>query len=95
MQWKHGICSLFPTSWGWIEASGEFAPVFTDFAAARLGLLNVIRCQCNTNVQLVDVDVGKNNIPCSVACGVCQENNCTNVEKTGLSEEMEIEDDEL
>ena len=23
MQWKHGICSLFPTSWGWIETSGD------------------------------------------------------------------------
>ena len=43
MLWKHGICSLFPTSRGWIEASGEFAPVLTNFAAAPLSLLNIIR----------------------------------------------------
>ena len=95
MQWKHGICSLFPTSWCWIEASGEFAPALTEFAAAPLSLLNIIRCQCNTDCSTRRCGCLKNNIPCSVACGVCQENNCTNVEKTGLSEEMEIEDDEL
>ena len=95
MEWKHGICSLFPTSWGWIEASGEFAPVLTDSAAAPLSLLNIIRCKCNTDCSTRRCGCRKNNIPCSAACDVCQENNCTNVEKTGLSEEMETEDDEL
>ena len=70
MQWKHGICSLFPTSWCWIEASGEFAPVLTDFAAAPLSLLNIIRCQCNTDCSTRRCGCLKNNIPCSVACSV-------------------------
>ena len=95
MLWNHGICSLFLTSWGWIEASGEFAPLLTDFAAAPLSLLNIIRCQCNTDCSTRRCGCQKNNIACLVGCGVCQDNNCTNVEKTGLSEEMEIEDNEL
>ena len=44
---------------------------------------------------MIDVDVGKTTYHARVACGVCQEYNCTNVKKTGLSEEMEIEYDEL
>ena len=56
--------------------------MLTDLEAATQSILKIIRCECKTDYSSQRCGCRKNNLPCTYACGSCQETNCKSIENT-------------
>eukprot|EP00745_Piridium_sociabile_P030469 TRINITY_DN50548_c0_g2_i3.p1 TRINITY_DN50548_c0_g2~~TRINITY_DN50548_c0_g2_i3.p1 ORF type:complete len:545 (+),score=119.14 TRINITY_DN50548_c0_g2_i3:414-2048(+) len=93
-EWLHlsqDSCHLEPQDWGWEVQNGVMFPVLNDIDVAPEALLHVVRCNCVTECQTARCTCRKHGLVCSVACGQCRGQSCTNsvrvAEAAGLSDE--------
>jgi hypothetical protein len=52
-EWQGSTDGLLPSDWGWQECEGRFLPRQTDLAAAPEKLLQVIRCNCQSDCSSI------------------------------------------
>ena len=71
-QWKGSGDELLPEEWGWRESDGVLIPVQTDLPPAPDDLLQVIRCNCQSDCSSLRCTCRKHNVKCSLACGNCR-----------------------
>ena len=63
-EWKGSGAELYPRDWGWQECEEGFVPLQHHY----LLLLNVIRCNCQTDCSTLRCSCKKYNIECTLAC---------------------------
>ena len=89
-QWR-GV-ALLPPEADWLETSGwKTLPVRTDPPAAHASLLEIVRCNCESDGGSQSCSCKKQGMDCLDACGTCRGNSCTN---SGSSRSDLSEDDE-
>ena len=77
-EWKGGTTELNPISWGWQESEEGLVPIRTSLPPAPEHLLQVIRCNCQTDCSTLRCSCRKHSIECTLACGNCKGTGCTN-----------------
>ena len=82
MLWMGLATDLNPTHWGWKEESNRLVPVMTEKNAAPDELLKVIHCNCSTGCRSSKCSCRRYDLPCILACGICQTENCENINTT-------------
>lgn len=92
--WKGSGDDLMPEEWGWKESEAGLMPVYTDFPPAPDELLQVIRCNCQTDCCNMRCTCKKHYIKCSPACGNCRGSGCMNSDCLVSDEEQDNEDEE-
>ena len=83
---------LLPEEWGWREIDGVLIPVQTDLPPAPDDLLQVIRCNCQSDCSSLRCTCRKHNVKCSLACGNCRGSGCMNSDPLA-HEEVDNDDD--
>jgi hypothetical protein len=81
--WKSDSDIGNPQDWGWLEKNNEFYPLMCDLPPAPASLLSKVRCNCASGCVTTRCSCRKNGLPCTTACGHCQQAGCEN--------EMDIE----
>jgi len=75
--WISNPDNLKYDDWGWILNDDQHLfPKVSDLPAAPQSLLKVIRCKCIGGCVTMRCSCRKNGLPCSTACGICQQDNC-------------------
>ena len=70
--------TLLPTQWGWQVTRNMLHPMKTDMPPAPMRLLKIIKCNCKSNCDSKRCSCRKHGLECSVGCGECKGNQCTN-----------------
>ena len=66
------------TAFGWDLIGNILHPSYTDKPPTPDELLNVIVCKCSTDCSTLRCSCRKHGLNCSLACGSCQGDCCTN-----------------
>ncbi len=92
-EWRGGADGLLPSEWGWQECEGGFLPRQTDQAPAPEKLLQVIRCNCESDCSSLRCTSKKHGIECTPACGNCNGSGCSNVLHSTREDDDDDNDD--
>ena len=87
-QWQGTEDGMSPQDWGWKENDGVLIPVTTDLEPAPNELLQIIRCNCQTDCSTLRCSCRKHGLNCSIACGNCRGSGCCN-----SNPEMDLDDE--
>ena len=87
-QWQGTEVGMSPQDWGWKESDGALFPVTTDLDPAPNDLLQIVRCNCQTDCSTLRCSCRKHGLYSSVACGNCRGSGCCN-----SNPEMDLEDE--
>ena len=71
-QWMGLDINLQPEEWGWKIDGGQYFPIMTDIEVAPVQLLEMVRCNCQTDCSTRRCSCRKHNMECSSACGQCR-----------------------
>ena len=86
---------LQPEEWGWSVGEGGLMPMHTDLPPAPDELLQIIRCNCQTDCGSMRCTCKKHNVKCYPACGNCRGSGCMNSDNLACDEEYdELEDED-
>ena len=75
---------LPPTEWGWKLINGQLQPVLTRQPPAPEKLLSLISCSCKSGCER-SCGCKKSGLFCTILCGHCHGNGCSNFEKPVIS----------
>ena len=87
--WKLSKTSMDPLLWGWKKEGNEFVPIMSDIQPAPDTLLRIIRCNCASDCESRSWSCRKHAMKCSIACGQCKGNACTNSEGPIIAEDVD------
>ena len=88
-EWKGSADGLHPADWGWRECEEGFVPLQTSLPPAPEHLLQIIRCNCQTDCSTLRCSCKKHNIECNPACGNCKGTGCTNISYDNDTDDVE------
>ena len=88
-EWKGSADGLHPADWGWRECEEGFVPLQTSLPPAPEHLLQIIRCNCQTDCSTLRCSCKKHNIECNPACGNCKGTGCTNISHDNDTDDVE------
>ena len=94
-EWNSFSDDMNPEEWGWKRKDNELFPIVNYQNAAPVSILKILRCNCQTECLTMRCSCRKNGLPCSYACGLCQETNCFNQGDVISEEEFEENTDTL
>ena len=77
--------SVDPENWGWHNQYGELMPILTSKPAAPEHLLNLISCNCKCGCESA-CGCKKVGLYCTVLCGNCHGNGCTNTTPANIED---------
>jgi len=86
-----GAIDLNATQYGWREKEKHYFPIMSTQPPAPTKLLDLVSCKCTTNCRTARCSCRRYGLPCTQACGPCQEGSCDNPFSQNM---MEDEDDE-
>ena len=90
MTWMGFADGMTPTEWGWTLGGNMLLPVMMDKCAAPPELLKVVHCNCTTRCSNQRCGCKKYGIPCTSACGPCQNDTCDNVLPVEYSDDEDL-----
>lgn len=79
-------------NWGWNLQDNQFVPVMSRMNAAPDSLLKVIHCNCSNACKTLRCSCRRYGLPCTSACGTCQQDKCDNPHNKFIPEESEEDD---
>ena len=89
-QWQGTEAGMSPQDLGWKESNGALIPVTTDLDPALNELLQIVRCNCQTDCSMLRYSCRKHGLNCSVACGNCRRSGyCNSNPEIDLDDETE------
>ena len=91
-EWKGFADGLHPADWRWQECEEGFVPLQTSLPPAPEYLLQVIRCNCQTDCSTLRCSCKKHNIECNPACGNCKGTGCTKISHDTDTDDVETFD---
>ena len=87
MVWTENDGDMNAEDWGWKVQNNQYVPIMSNEPAAPESLLQMVRCQCTTACQTKRCSCRRYGLPCTLACGPCQDNTCENPHNQQLNEE--------
>ena len=85
--------NIEPTKWGWVLHKSRntevLQPLRMEQAAAPASLLKIIRCNCTGKCDRNTCSCRKNGLLCTLACGHCKGNTCTNAQRHDASDDVD------
>ena len=92
MIWMGKTEGMNAKNWGWNLVDNQFIPIMSRMNAAPDGLLKVIHCNCSNPCQTLRCSCRQYGLPCTAACGSCQNQKCDNPHNIFVPDESD--DDE-
>ncbi|KAL2082773.1 hypothetical protein ACEWY4_022591 [Coilia grayii] len=92
MIWMGKAEGMNAKNWGWNLVDNQFIPIMSGMNAAPDGLLKVIHCNCSNPCQTLRCSCRRYGLPCTTACGSCQNQKCDNPHNIFVPDESD--DDE-
>ena len=77
-QWKEHDAGMALGDWGWNVDDQQVTPVMTSKPPAPVALLQIVRCNCQTDCSSRRCTCRRHGLECSPACGQCKGTGCTN-----------------
>ena len=91
-EWKR--IQLIPELWGWKIENREFWPIMMDKPPAPENLLEIIKCNCQSDCVTRACSCRKHQLKCSIVCGNCKETACLNAMEVESEDNQSIGEDE-
>ena len=79
--------------WEWLNINGKLLPKPTNKQSTPDSLLKTIVCNCTGDCSTVQSGCRKGGNPVSSVCGICQLQECTNVDISYEESEYDIDTD--
>ena len=77
-QWKEHDAGMALSDWGWNVDDQQVTPVMTSKPPAPAALLQIVRCNCQTDCSSRRCMCRRHGLECSPSCGQCKGTGCTN-----------------
>lgn len=77
-QWKEHDAGMALGDWGWNVDDQQVTPVMTSKPPAPAALLQIVRCNCQTDCSSRRCTCRRHGLECSPSCGQCKGTGCTN-----------------
>ena len=77
-QWKEHDAGMALGDWGWNVDDQQVTPVMTSKPPAPAALLQIVRCNCQTDCSSRRCTCRRHGLEWSPACGQCKGTGCTN-----------------
>ena len=81
---------LNPLDWGWEKKNGQYMPIMTTQNPAPDELMRLIACNCTKNqCHTLRCECKRSGLKCTVMCGRCQGDSCSNSSEINIDIEDE------